>query len=135
MSRSGEMYRPCSVMSSPVLTIAVTSAGAMTCTTPSRKRAAPTPPASVTIIRFLIIYMNCVVVGFGEAKPPQNLLLLGTHGGFAAVSTQQGLILGGTLSLQTSQITPTAQVLSSKHIRRPWPWPSEDLRRRRQIGL
>src|SRR4051794_12247453 len=69
MSRSGEMYRPCSVISSPVLTIAVTSAGATTCTTPSRKRAAPTPPARVTIIRFLIIYRTNVVLYTNTFEP------------------------------------------------------------------
>ena len=44
VSRSGEIDRPCSTVSSPVLTIAATSAGATTSRSPRRKRAAPTPP-------------------------------------------------------------------------------------------
>src|SRR5512132_1978408 len=42
---SGLMARPCSTMSSPVLTMAVTSAGGTTSTIPRSRRAAPTPPA------------------------------------------------------------------------------------------
>src|SRR5919106_1658996 len=46
VSMSGLMASPCSTMSSPVLTMAVTSAGGTTFTIPLSRRAAPTPPAS-----------------------------------------------------------------------------------------
>ena len=46
VSRSGEMDRPWSTVSSAVLTTAATCRGSTTWTTPRRKRAAPTPPES-----------------------------------------------------------------------------------------
>ena len=45
VSRSGLMCRPWSSVSSPTLTMAVTSAGSTARTSPARNRAAPTPPA------------------------------------------------------------------------------------------
>src|SRR6185312_6303705 len=51
VSRSGQMRRPWSQMSSPTLTTAVTSTSGSS-RTPSRKRAPPTPPTrTVTFIR------------------------------------------------------------------------------------
>src|SRR6476469_184934 len=50
VSRSGETARPWKRSSSAVLTTTVTSAGSTTRTRPRRKRAAPTPPASATIM-------------------------------------------------------------------------------------
>src|SRR5256886_8797056 len=47
LSRSGQIRSPCSVTSSPTLTIAVTSAPVAR--TPARNRAPPIPPASTTI--------------------------------------------------------------------------------------
>ena len=44
------MCRPCSRVSSPVLTTAVMPAGSVTATRPRSMRAAPTPPARATII-------------------------------------------------------------------------------------
>src|SRR4051812_228290 len=43
------MCSPCRTMSSPTLTMAVTSDGGTTSTSPRRKRAAPTPPARAVI--------------------------------------------------------------------------------------
>src|SRR5690242_489231 len=48
---SGLMCSPCSTASSPTLTIAVTDRGSTACTSPARKRAAPTPPARTVITR------------------------------------------------------------------------------------
>ena len=48
-SRSGQICRPCSRMSSPTLTTAVTSTSGSS-RTPSRKRAPPTPPTSTVIL-------------------------------------------------------------------------------------
>src|SRR6266536_4765998 len=50
LSRSGQMRRPCSVMSSPVFTTAVMSSSGRAARTPRRKRAPPMPPAR-TVIR------------------------------------------------------------------------------------
>ena len=46
LSRSGQTQSPWNSSSSPVFTMAVTVAGSTTPTSPHRKRAAPTPPAS-----------------------------------------------------------------------------------------
>ena len=50
VSRSGEMCSPWRTVSSPVLTMAVIDAAGTTSTMPRRSLAAPTPPASATII-------------------------------------------------------------------------------------
>jgi len=42
------------------------------------------------------------VVGFGEAKPPRDLLFLFVVGGFAANYEQKRRFLGGLAALQTS---------------------------------
>src|SRR5437870_2731549 len=47
-SRSGETCRPCTTMSSPVLTTTVTSSGGTARTRPPRNFPAPTPPARAT---------------------------------------------------------------------------------------
>src|SRR4051794_36081767 len=49
------MWRPCSTMSSPVLTTAVTSAGGTTSIRPRRNRAAPTPPARAVITKRTLV--------------------------------------------------------------------------------
>src|SRR5882672_7721815 len=49
MSRSGEIFRPCSVISSPVFTITVRSRGSIVSYRPRRSLEAPTPPASAVI--------------------------------------------------------------------------------------
>src|SRR5579872_101069 len=50
VSRSGLMCRPCSTVSSPVLTTTVSSSGGTTLTIPRSRRAAPTPPARAVIM-------------------------------------------------------------------------------------
>src|ERR687893_3087684 len=50
VSRSGLIASPCSTMSSPVLTIAVTSPGGTARTSPASRRAAPTPPHSTETV-------------------------------------------------------------------------------------
>src|SRR3954454_21933309 len=49
-SRSGQMRRPCSVTSSPVLTTAVISSSGHAARTPRRNRAPPMPPARTAIL-------------------------------------------------------------------------------------
>src|SRR3954454_21290123 len=49
-SRSGQMRRPCSVTSSPVLTTAVISSSGHAARTPRRNRAPPMPPAKTAIL-------------------------------------------------------------------------------------
>src|SRR4051794_30797613 len=61
------MCSPCRTMSSPTLTMAVTSDGGTTSTSPRRKRAAPTPPARA-------------VITAREARPPQSELAADTSG-------------------------------------------------------
>ena len=58
------MCSPCRTVSSPVLTMAVISDGGTTSTIPRRSRAAPTPPASATIV------VAGVAIGGRLAAPP-----------------------------------------------------------------
>src|SRR5690348_13522721 len=50
MSRSGETFKPCKTMSSPVFTITVRSRGFMTSCRPNSSFEAPTPPANAVIV-------------------------------------------------------------------------------------
>jgi hypothetical protein len=45
---SGEMFKPCITVSSPVFTKTVVDFGSLTMAKPRKKRAAPTPPAKTT---------------------------------------------------------------------------------------
>src|SRR5690348_13774093 len=68
VSRSGQMRRPCSQMSSPTLTTAVTSTPG-NARTPSRKRAPPTPPTSTVTFTFAAyVASHRAVVPRGEAR-------------------------------------------------------------------
>src|SRR5215475_14672965 len=69
MSRSGQTRSPKKSRSSPVFTTTVSSRCGTTCTSPARKRAAPTPPASATTRRpirpvFACAPAPCSVLGF-----------------------------------------------------------------------
>jgi len=44
---------------------------------------------SALVLDSPVIYRTYAVVGFGEAKPPRNLLLSVAHGGKAAVGDRQ----------------------------------------------
>src|SRR5690348_954432 len=69
VSRSGQMRRPWSQMSSPTLTTAVTSTSGSS-RTPSRKRAPPTPPTSTVTFTFAAyVASHGPVVARREAGP------------------------------------------------------------------
>ena len=68
VSMSGETCKPCHAKSSPTLQIAVTLAGSATRHSPSRKRAAPTPPAS-TVMRMGSVGADSAVTG---GLPPRG---------------------------------------------------------------
>ena len=71
VSRSGQIRKPCKVMSSAVLAITVSSAVGYPRRTPSTNFEPPTPPAKITICTALVFHQREVRVGL---PPPFSLL-------------------------------------------------------------